>query len=96
MRRMHRIPPRPEDTTREAEDVQIALLRAAPVKRRLQIALSLSATVIDAARRAIQRADPDASPTECDLRFVEVHYGPALATELRDELTRRRHRTTAG
>jgi hypothetical protein len=87
---MHRIPPRPEDTSLEAHDAQVALLRSAPVWRRLQLAWSLSASVIDAARRALERADPDADSTERAIRFVELHYGSALASGLRTELIRRR------
>jgi len=40
------IPPRPVDTSIEAERVQIDLIRAVPVSRRLSMAWSLSATVI--------------------------------------------------
>ena len=84
------IPPRPADTSAEAERVQIDLIRAAPVSRRLGMAWSLSATVIGAARRALVRAQPHASAEEIDLRFVEIHYGPTLADALRADLTRRR------
>ena len=92
---MHRIPPRPADTSREAERVQVDLLRAAPVSRRLHLAWSLSATVIGAARRALARADPRAEATERDIRFVELHYGSALAAALRADLMRRRAADTA-
>lgn len=84
-----RIPARPADTDADAERVQVDLLRAAPVARRLHLALSLSATVIGAARRALARAQPHASPRELDLRFVEVHYGAELAAGLRADLDRR-------
>ncbi len=83
------IPPRPADTSAEAERVQIDLIRAAPVARRLHLAWSLSATVIGAARQALRRARPDASSQEIDLRFVELHYGPDLAAALRAELVHR-------
>ena len=83
------MPIRSDDTTPEAERVQVDLLRAAPVARRLRLALSLSATVISAARRAHARAQPGASPRELELRFVELHYGAALAQDLRTELDRR-------
>ena len=83
------IPARPADTTLEAERVQVALLRAAPVARRLHVALALSATVIGAARRAIARARPQASARELDLRFVELHYGVDVASDLRADLERR-------
>ena len=69
--------------------MQIDLLRAAPVSRRLHLAWSLSAGAISAARRAIARANPDASAIERDLRFVAVHYGSELAHAVRDELERR-------
>ena len=83
------IPARPADTTPEAERVQVGLLRAAPVARRLHLALALSATVIGAARRALARAQPHASARELDLRFVELHYGADAAAGLRADLDRR-------
>ena len=90
------IPVRSADTTADAERVQVALLRAAPVARRLHLAFSLSATVIGAARRALARAHPLTSTRERDLRFVRLHYGVEVAEGLRVELDRRdagnRHR----
>lgn len=83
------IPARPADTTPDAERVQVALLRAAPVARRLHVALALSATIIGAARRALARAQPQASARELDLRFVELHYGAEAAAGLRADLDRR-------
>jgi len=83
------VPPRPADTSTEAERVQIDLIRGAPVSRRLHIAWSLSATVIGLARQALARAHPGASREELDLRFVELHYGADLAASLRDDLARR-------
>ncbi len=86
------IPPRPADTSAEAERVQIDLIRAVPVARRLHMAWSLSATVISTARQALRRARPDAAPQEIDLRFVELHYGPDLAAALRSDLIQRQAR----
>jgi hypothetical protein len=83
------IPPRSADTTPDAERVQIDLLRAAPVARRLHLALQLTATVIGAARRAIGRAQPHDSPQDRDLRFVDLHYGADVAAGLRKDLDRR-------
>ena len=83
------IPPRPADTASDAEHVQITLLRAASVPRRLHLALSLSATVIGVARRALARAHADVSARELDLRFVELHYGRETAAGLRADLDRR-------
>ena len=90
------MPSRPLDTTPEAERVQIELLRAAPVARRLRLAFSLSATVISLARRAHARARPNASQRELDLLFVEVHYGAELAGDLRADLERRDREGAAG
>jgi hypothetical protein len=73
--------------------VQLELLRAAPVGRRLQLAWSLSASAISAARRGIARAYPDAGATERDLRFVALHYGHDLADAVRAELDRRAARS---
>lgn len=83
------IPSRSPDTTADAERVQLALIRAAPVARRLHLAFSLSATAINLARRAIARTHPSATQEERDLLFVERHYGVALARELRADLERR-------
>ena len=83
------IPPRPADTTPDAERVQVDLFRRAPVARRLHLALSLSATIIGTARRALARSQPHASTRELDLRFVELHYGADVAACLRAELDRR-------
>jgi hypothetical protein len=85
-------PSRSSDTTAEADRVQVSLLRAAPVARRLQVAWSLSARAITAARRAIARAEPGKSEQEHDLRFVAVHYGRDIALAVRRDLARRSHR----
>jgi hypothetical protein len=83
------IPSRPADTTADAERVQVTLLRAAPVARRLHLAWSLSASVIGAARRALARSAPSASARERDLWFVALHYGSEIADGLRRDLERR-------
>lgn len=84
------LPSRPDDTTRDADDVQMTLLRGASVARRLRLAFGLSATAINLAKRAIARAHPAASQDELDLVFVEIHYGTGLARQLRHALERRR------
>ncbi len=90
------IPPRPSDTSAEAERVQIDLLRAAPVSRRLHLAWSLSATVIGAARIALARQSPRQSQDALDARFVELHYGRELAAALRRDLARRQSAAPVG
>jgi hypothetical protein len=86
------VPARPSDTTEDAERVQVALFRAAPVARRLQVALALSAATIGLARRSLGRARPGLSPREVDLLFVEWHYGRDVADGLRTDLGRRHYR----
>jgi hypothetical protein len=83
------IPARPFDTTQDADQIQAALLRAAPVGRRLARSFGHSATIIGLAKRSLARAYPSASPRDLDLRFVELHYGRDLATALRADLERR-------
>ena len=78
------------DTDAEAERVQLELLRRAGPARRLQLALSLSRSVMSLSRGGIARRLEDASPEELGLRFVEVHYGAELADALRAELLSRR------
>ncbi len=81
---------RSSDTDPESEKVQIGLLQRAGVARRAHMALSLSAQVIGLAHRAIREANPGLSATEARLRFVELHYGAALAADLRLYLAARR------
>ena len=71
------------DTHPDAEKVQIDLLRKASTSDRFALMCSLTATAISLARRAIARANPDFSPQEVDLRFVELHYGKQLASRVR-------------
>jgi len=92
----HAIPPRPGDTTAEAERAQIELLRATSVSGRIRCAVALSTTVTALARRSIARARPQASGRERDLLFVDVHYGSDLAAALRADLARRERTGSPG
>jgi hypothetical protein len=78
------------DTDPEAERVHLRLLRAASPSRRLQLALSLSRTVMSLSRNGLARRHPDASVEELGLRFVALHYGSQLAEEVRRDLRARR------
>jgi hypothetical protein len=77
-----------DDTAPEAEKVQIELIRAASVAKRISLARSLSATAMFLSRRAIQRANPSLSEREVELAFVANHYGQDLAERLRLYLKR--------
>jgi hypothetical protein len=76
------------DTAPEVEKVQIELIRAASVAKRISLALSLSETAMFLSRRAIQRANPSFSRRQLDLAFVAHHYGQNLAERLRLYLER--------
>lgn len=73
----------PSDTSADAEAMQLQLLRAKTPAERGMLALRLSADVIHASKRAIQRAHPEFSPIEVGQMFVELHYGKELADALR-------------
>ena len=77
------------DTHPDAEKVQIDLLRKASNSERFGLMCSLTATAISLSRRAIARANPDLSPQEVDLKFVELHYGKGLSGRLRGYLETR-------
>jgi hypothetical protein len=67
------------DTHPEAERVQIELLRKATPRRRLELGLLLSQDAMAIVRRAIARANPQASEEQQKLLFVEITYGKDLA-----------------
>ena len=79
----------PSDTSPEAARVQLELLRSAGTTRRLKLAMDLSQMVIDLSRRAIRRANPNASQRELDLLFVETNYGKDMARWLRRQMEKR-------
>jgi hypothetical protein len=74
------------DTDAEAARVQMDLLRRASPARRLQLALSLSQSVLALSRAGIARRLRQASQEEVGLEFVRLHYGPGLAEEVRRHL----------
>ncbi|HUT11926.1 MAG TPA: hypothetical protein VMY42_15605 [Thermoguttaceae bacterium] len=77
------------DTHPEAEKVQIELIRQMSVGRRMAIMQSMTAMAIKLSRRAIARANPELSPREVDLKWVELHYGKELAGGFREWLSQR-------
>jgi hypothetical protein len=77
------------DTSQEASDFQIALLRSMTTSERLALAFKLSATAITLSKRAIRRANPDISENELRCCFVELHYGKILADNFRQYLKER-------
>lgn len=70
------------DVTPQAEAVQIAAFRRMSNAERAALALALSTRAIRLARRAIERARPQASPAERFLLFARVQYGREIADRL--------------
>ncbi len=79
---------RATDTEPDVHRRQIELLRRASPARRVALALSISQSVIELARRGLRQSLGDTSPDEAGLRFVEIHYGRELARQVRDAMTR--------
>ncbi len=71
------------DTEPKAEIVQHELLRAKTPFERGKLTCSLTNAAIFHAKRAIERAHPELDQRERNLLFIEVHYGKALADQVR-------------
>ena len=80
---------RSADTDDTTDRVHLDLLRRVPPGRRLELALSLSSTVVGLSRRGMARSHPGSSQEELAIRFVQMSYGDDLARELRAFLLRR-------
>ncbi|MBI4743798.1 MAG: hypothetical protein HY776_03100 [Actinobacteria bacterium] len=74
------------DTDKNAEKIQIDLLRKASIAQRIHIVSSLSASTSNLSRRAILRANPHFSKQDVDIAFVDLHYGHDLAERLKKYL----------
>lgn len=72
------------DTSPEAEAIQIKMLQKASAIGRFTRARSLSSTVIRLSRRAIKRNHPSFSDNEVKLEFISLHYGKLLAEKVRN------------
>ena len=71
------------DTSLEAEQIQLELLRAMSPAERLSLMDSLTQHAIFLSKRAIARVFPESSERERNIQFVELHYGKTLADGLR-------------
>lgn len=69
------------DTSFEAEQVLIELLRRAPAWRRLQLTDRLSATVRELCLAGLRARHPKASEIQLRRRFADLHLGPDLAAK---------------
>lgn len=76
----------PNDTSPEAEGVQIELLRKAGPTRRFQLMLSLTQRAMELSRRAIARTNPGLSDFELKILYLEHCYGKELAEKVRTHM----------
>ncbi len=74
------------DTNPEVEKVLISLIRKLSVEEKLNQTLQFSSSIINLAKRAIDRANTNLSEDEKNLLFVEYHYGKELAERMRTYL----------
>ena len=77
------------DTDPDVLLMQAELLRQTTPARRLEVALSLSAAVIDIAYAGIRRRQAGISDVDAGLQFVEIHYGRELAQAVRARMSER-------
>ncbi len=70
------------DTSPEAERMQVELLRRATPAQRANMALGLSHQAIALSQRAIRRANPDVPEREIERIFVTLHYGEDIYNKL--------------
>ena len=71
------------DTDPDALQRQVELMRSATPAQRFAAMRSLTATVASLSRRALRRSMPDAAEEDIDIAFVALHYGDAVAAQLR-------------
>lgn len=79
------------DTTRDADQMQLRLLRDKSPSERLGLALRLSSELIRASKRAISRVQPEWTEREIGYKFIELHYGRELAEATRQYEDQREH-----
>ena len=72
------------DTHPDVEKIHAELLRKAAPEKRLAMALSLTATVVNLSRQTLDMQYPDLSPEDRNLKWIELHYGRKLAMQIRN------------
>jgi hypothetical protein len=75
-------PSAPSDTSRDAYEVQLELLRRLPPSERLRKSLAMSRLVRKLARDAIGRRFPGWDAPAVELKFIELTYGSPLADQI--------------
>jgi hypothetical protein len=75
------------DTDPDVLRLQAELLRRTTPARRLEMAWSLSAALIDIAYAGIRRRQAGISDADAGLQFVEIQYGRELAQAVRARMS---------
>lgn len=71
------------DTSPEAEEVQLDLIRRLPPSERALKALRMTTRLIHECKAAIARNHPELTPQEIGIAFIELNYGRELAAAVR-------------
>ena len=74
------------DTSPDAEKVQIELLRKLTPGQKASKTFALSHDVIQLSKRAIRRQNPGLSEFELKMLYLEHFYGPGIAHKVREHL----------
>lgn len=75
------------DTSSEAEQLQFALLREAPLWRKLQMVCELNHATRELALGGLRQRYPNASAPELQRRLADLLLGPELAEKVCGPLT---------
>ena len=67
------------DTDESIERRQMELLRKLTLAQRFNLTCSLTHSVIQLSRKAIEKSFPDFSKKEIDVKFIELNYGKELS-----------------
>ena len=70
------------DTTKEAEEILIELMRKAPAWRKVQMVAEMNKTVKEFAMMGLKQRYPDASSKELRRRLADILLGEKLAEEV--------------
>jgi len=77
------------DTDKRIQRLQLERANQATPAEKIAQVRRMTDRVVRLSRRAIARANPTFSEEEIGLRWVEIHYGRRLASELREYLKQR-------
>ena len=79
----------PNDTSADAAEMQIKLLREAGQEKRSRLMLSITQSAFSLSRYNLKLKYPELSELERNIKFVELLYGEELAMLLKEYLDSR-------